>query len=108
MLCKCKYMLLIKFWIYYDDFGFLDIFWFIIIMKKKCVMGLIIKFFWLKDVCIKELSFLFVFEILYWNYLRSKKIENIYLSNYLKIMRFVYCYILNISLINWMFCNLFF
>lgn len=105
MLRKCKHMSLIKFWIYHDDFGLSDTFWFIIIMKKKCATGLIIKLFWSKDACTKEPSFPFAFEISHWNYSRSKKIENIHPSNYSKIMRLVYRHILNISLINRTFCN---
>lgn len=104
MLRKCKHMSLIKFWIYHDYFGLSDTFWFIIIMKKKCATGLIIKLFWSKDACTKEPSFPFAFEISHWNYSRSKKIENIHPSNYSKIMRLVYRHILNISLINRTFC----
>lgn len=57
MLCKCKYMLLIKFWIYYDDFGFLDIFWFIIIMKKKMYDGFNYKVFLIKGCMYKRIKF---------------------------------------------------
>lgn len=55
-------MSLIKFWIYHDDFGLSDTFWFIIIMKKKSATGLIIKLFWSKDACTKEPSFPFALE----------------------------------------------
>lgn len=91
-------------WIYHDDFGLSDTFWFIIIMKKKCATGLIIKLFWSKDACTKEPSFPFAFGISHRIYSRSKKIENIHPSNYSKIMRLVYRHILNISLINRTFC----
>lgn len=55
MLCKCKYMLLNKFWIYYDYFGFLDIFWFIIIMKKKMYDGFNYKVFLIKGCMYKRI-----------------------------------------------------
>lgn len=105
MLRKCKHMSLIKFWIYHDDFGLSDTFWFIIIMKKKMRDGFNYKPFLIKGRMYKRIKLSICIRISHWNYSRSKKIENIHPSNYSKIMRLVYRHILNISLINRTFCN---
>lgn len=100
MLRKCKHMSLNKFWIYHDYFGLSDAFWFIIIMKKKMRDGFDYKVFLIKGRMYKRTQLSICIGISHWNYSRSNKIENIHPSNYSRIMRPVYCHILNISLIN--------
>lgn len=104
MLRKCKHMSLIKFWIYHDDFGLSDTFWFITIMKKKMHDGFNYKAFLIKGRMYKRTQLSICIGISHWNYSRSNKIENIHPSNYSKIMRPVCRHILNISLINRTFC----